>query len=130
MYNFNNQDSGCTSCVMAQPTYQQCNNVVQTYNYQDVPHVTNYHTHTVNNCIKRHINIPTYTASQETVYVDEYVSGAPTYQNQPIYNQGMNQPIYYSNTQYQGNVDTEGFSNQMTQNGFYGYNPMIQPYNM
>ena len=42
----------------------------------------------------------------------------------------MNQPIYYSNTQYQGNVGTEGFSNQMTQPGFYGYNPMIQPYNM
>ena len=38
------------------------------------------HTHVVNNCIKRHINIPTYSASQETVLQDQYVDGAPMYQ--------------------------------------------------
>ena len=27
------------------PTYQQCNQVVQTCNVQEVPHYTNYHTH-------------------------------------------------------------------------------------
>ena len=121
MYNFNNQDSGCTSCVMAQPTYQQCNNVVQTYNYQDVPHVTNYHTHVVNNCIKKHINIPVYSQSSENVYIDEYAQGNPIYQQPVMINNQFNQQqAMMSPNQYQGNVGTEGFSNQMTQPGFYG----------
>lgn len=46
------QESGCgcnSVCPQAYPTYQQCNQVVQTANVQDVPHYTNYHTHAVNN---------------------------------------------------------------------------------
>ena len=46
------QESGCgcnSGCPQAYPTYQQCNQVVQTANVQDVPHYTNYHTHAVNN---------------------------------------------------------------------------------
>jgi hypothetical protein len=92
--------------------------------------------HVVNNCIKRHIAIPTYSTSAENVYVDEYVDGTPMYQ-QPIYNpiagsqcnqmgcgcqtpamntcnmQMMQQPL-----QYQGNVGVE--SPMMQQ-------PMIYP---
>lgn len=41
-------DSGC-GCPTSVPTYQQCNQVVQTCNVEDVPHYTNYHTHAVNN---------------------------------------------------------------------------------
>ena len=75
-----NTSCGCNQgCQIADPTYQKCNQVVQTCNVQDVPHYTNYHTHLVNNCIKRHISVPTYSASQETVLQDQYVDGAPMY---------------------------------------------------
>ena len=63
------------SCPTAMPTSTQCNQVVQTCNVQEVPHYTNYHTHVVNNCIKKHINIPVYSQSSENVLIDEYVQG-------------------------------------------------------
>jgi hypothetical protein len=76
-----NTSCGCNQgCPQAMPTYQQCNQVVQTCNVQDIPHYTNFHTNVINNCIKRHINIPTYSTSQETVFIDQYVDGAPMYQ--------------------------------------------------
>jgi hypothetical protein len=99
--------------------------------------------HVVNNCIKRHIAIPTYSTSAENVYVDEYVDGTPMYQ-QPIYNpiagsqcnqmgcgcqtpamntcnmQMMQQPL-----QYQGNVGVE--SPMMQQPMMYP--GMNMPYN-
>lgn len=41
-----NNSCGCNQgCPQAVPSYQQCNQVVQTCNVQDVPHYTNYHTH-------------------------------------------------------------------------------------
>jgi hypothetical protein len=41
-----NNQCGCNqTCPQASPTYQQCNQVVQTCNVQDVPHVINHHTH-------------------------------------------------------------------------------------
>ena len=40
-------NDGCPSTTPA--TYQQCNQVVQTCNVEDVPHYTNYHTHVVLN---------------------------------------------------------------------------------
>lgn len=90
MMNQNDGSCGCNSgCPVAAPTCQQCNQVVQTCNVQDVPHYTNYHTHVVNNCIKRHINIPTYSTSTENVMINEYVQGQPIYQ-QPIVGQ---QPV-------------------------------------
>lgn len=42
--NPNNNTCGC-GCNNGIPTYQQCNQVVQTCNYEDVPHYMNYHTH-------------------------------------------------------------------------------------
>ena len=48
--NFSGSSCGCgTSCPTSVPTMQQCNQVVQTYNVEDVPHYVNYHTHAVNN---------------------------------------------------------------------------------
>ncbi|MDE6947062.1 MAG: hypothetical protein K2P14_07765 [Anaeroplasmataceae bacterium] len=50
--NFNSCGCGAEqgmSCPKAAPTFQQCNQVVQTCNVEDVPHYTNYHTHAVNN---------------------------------------------------------------------------------
>ncbi len=46
-----NQGScGCNSgCPQSAPTSQQCNQVVQTCNVQDIPHYVNYHTHVVLN---------------------------------------------------------------------------------
>ncbi len=106
------------------PTYQQCNQVVQTCNVEDVPHYTNYHTHVVNNCVKRHINIPTYSTSAENVMINEYVQGQPMVQ-QPMmmYQQPMmyNQPVPQG--QYQGNVGTEGLSQQMPNFGPQGFVP-------
>lgn len=111
---------GC-GCPTVAPTYQQCNQVVHTCNVQDVPHYTNYNTHIVNNCVKRHVNIPTYSTTSENVMVEEYVQGQPMYQGQQVpYNQGqfMN-PGMYPNTGYLGNLP-EG----MTPNG---YNPNMMP---
>ncbi len=107
----NQNDGSCCGCAV--PTCQQCNQVVQTCNVQDVPHYINYHTHVVNNCIKRHINIPTYSTSSENVYIDEYVQGQPLMQ-QPMYAQPMAQPT----------TDTP-FPNY----GPQGYQGMVNPMN-
>lgn len=137
MMNYNEGSCGCnTGCPTAYPTSQQCNQVVQTCNVQDVPHYINYHTHVVNNCIKRHINIPTYSTSAENVMIDEYVQGSPMYAQpmmygQPMYNQGMsmNQQMMYSPNQYQGNIGTEGLQQQMQQTPFQGMANPMNPFN-
>lgn len=93
--------------------------------------------HVVNNCIKRHISIPTYSASTENVYMDEYAQGMPYYQqsymynqntcNQNMFNQGMmNQQMKYSPNQYQGNIGTEGLQQAQYQNP---YTNMVNPMN-
>ncbi len=123
-------DCGCTNggCQISMPTYSSCNQVVQTCNVQDVPHYVNYNTHIVNNCIKRHINIPTYSTTSENVYVDEYVQAQPMYQ-QPMFQQPMyQQPMMYSPNQYQGNVGVEGINQQNWQTP--NMNNQFNPYNM
>lgn len=41
-----NNTCGCEmGYPVAIPSYQQCNQVVQTCNVEDIPHYTNYHTH-------------------------------------------------------------------------------------
>ncbi|MCM1556732.1 MAG: hypothetical protein NC087_04280 [Anaeroplasma bactoclasticum] len=48
--NYNSCGCGCNDgCPTTTPTYQQCNQVVQTCNVEDIPHYTNYHTHVVLN---------------------------------------------------------------------------------
>ena len=108
------------------------------YDYLRQPHV-------VNNCIKRHINIPTYSTSQETVLQNQFVDGMPMYQ-QPVYGQlPMQNPMYGqmmqgnmggcgcnqcnqmmqpNNVQYQGNVGTEPMMQQPLM-----YPNMNAPYN-
>ncbi len=58
------------------PVYCNCINYVcannKTY-YQDVYHPFNNHTHQVNTVVRRHYYVPTYTTSEETVFVDEYL---------------------------------------------------------
>lgn len=104
-------DCGCgcndgIGCAPTYPTYQNCNQVVQTYNVQDVPHYVNYNTHVINNCIKRHVNVPTFTQTSENVMINQYVDQMPFFQ--PMYNQGFHNPNLgyngYMNNQYQGNV--------------------------
>lgn len=128
-----NQNScGCeSSCPNAVPTYQQCNQVVQTYNVEDVPHYTNYHTHIINNCIKRHINVPTYSQSAENVLINEYAQAAPMYNQGMMYNQPMmpnQQGMMYNPNQYQGNVGTEEFQQPM-QNPYQNMMNNMNPFN-
>ena len=120
--NYYGKSCGCnTSCPQSCPTYQTCNQVVQTANVEDVPHYINYNTHVINNCIKRHINIPTYSTSSENVMINEYAQAAPMYQQPVMYNQYYQQQMYSPN-QYQGNVGTEGYNKQ--------YNPFQQMSNL
>ncbi len=106
----NNNNCGCCNQM---PYYNQ---VLNTCNVEMIPHYTNYHTTHVNNCIKRHVNIPVFTESYETVFTNEYVEGNPIY-----YPYGYNNPIlnnynYNSNDNYLGNVSTN--PNLKTFNGY------------
>ena len=86
------------------------------------------HPHVVNNCIKKHINIPVYSQSSENVLIDEYVQGQPIYQQPVMFNQNMiNQQMVYSPNQYQGNVANEGLQQQMPYQGFTAPN-FMNPY--
>ena len=40
-----------------------------------MPYYVGYNTHVVNNVVRRHIQIPVYSQSQETVYFDEWQNG-------------------------------------------------------
>lgn len=51
---------------------QTVNQVVNKCFVEDVPYYVNYHTHCVNNVVRRHIQVPTYSTSEETVYYDEW----------------------------------------------------------
>ena len=84
--------------------------------------------HVINNCIKKHINIPVYSQSSENVYLDQYVEGMPIYQQPVMYNQNMmNGQMAYNPNQYQGNVGTEGFNQQL--NPFQQMPNMMTPFN-
>lgn len=54
---------------------QGCGQVLQQTCAVDMPYYVNYNTHVVNNVIRRHIQIPVYTQTQETVYIDEWQTG-------------------------------------------------------
>lgn len=88
------------------------NQVVNTCNVEMIPHYTNYHTTHVNNCIKRHVNIPVFTESYETVVTNEYVEGNPIYYPYGFNNQNLNP---YNNN-YIGNVSTN--PNMNAYNGY------------
>ena len=51
--------------------------------------------HVINNCVKRHVNVPTYSTSAENVLINEYVQGVPMYQQPMMYNQPMIQNPYF-----------------------------------
>jgi hypothetical protein len=52
-----------------------CNQVVQKQFVEEMPYYVDYHTHIVNNVVRKHIQIPVYSQSQETVYFDEWQMG-------------------------------------------------------
>ena len=52
-----------------------CNQVVQQTCAVDIPYYVNYNTHVVNNVVRRHIQIPVYSQTQQTVYFDEWQPG-------------------------------------------------------
>lgn len=57
-------------------------NVVNKYFYQDVAVPVNYHTHVINNVVKRYHGVPYCTYSEETVYLDECPCSQYGQQNQ------------------------------------------------
>ncbi len=81
----NNRPCGCNQ-PMPEMYY---NNIVKKCYVEEVPHVVNYNTHVVNECVKKHITIPKYTTTEETVCIDEY----ETSPCQPIFEQNLQQPI-------------------------------------
>ena len=69
-------------CAMGQqymaPGYMTqggCGQVLQQTCAVDMPYYVNYNTHVVNNVVRRHIQIPVYTQTQQTVYFDEWQTG-------------------------------------------------------
>ena len=111
--NFMGKNYGSCGCPTAQPTFEQCKQIIQTCNVEEVPHYINYHTHVVNNMVKKHINIPTYSMSEENILI-EYPAAqaiAMPYMPYPAMTGCQNtyqQPMYGGQmTQYQGNVGTD-----------------------
>ena len=129
--NFIGSNTGCgCKCPTAQPTYEQCKQIVQTCNVEEIPHYINYHTHIVNNHVKKHINVPTYSMSEENIILNEY----PIAQVAPIpympYQTGtcgqttmpyQQQMVQGQMAQYQGNVGTEPMPFQTPTQAPYNY---------
>ena len=110
-----NNTCGCNqgSCPQTLPTYQQCNQVIHVCNVEEIPHYIDFHTHVVNDCVKKHINVPTYSTSMENVLINEYpqAQGAMPYMPyQPIYGNQM----FGNVDQYQGNVGVNPSPSQMS----------------
>lgn len=66
---------GCGCNNMMPQVLPSCNQVVQKCFVEDMPYYVGYNTHVVNNVVRRHIQIPVYSQSQETVYFDEWQNG-------------------------------------------------------
>ena len=69
--------SGMNTMAMMNQQYMQpgCNQVVEQTCAVDMPYYVNYNTHVVNNVVRRHIQIPVYSQTQQTVYFDEWQQG-------------------------------------------------------
>ena len=69
--------SGMNTMAMMNQQYMQpgCNQVVEQTCAVDMPYYVNYNTHVVNNVVRRHIQIPVYSQTQQTVYFDEWQTG-------------------------------------------------------
>ncbi len=102
----NPKPCGC-GCTPIAP--EMCyNNVVKKCFVEEVPHVVNYNTHVVNECVKKHITVPKYTTTEETVYIDEYetLPYQMQYPMQPIQQpqnqipQGMQMPNMFNPFQF------------------------------
>lgn len=88
---YKNMNNGCNmgcnmGCMNNCPGDQNYCNVVNKCFVEEIPHTINYHTHVVNTCVKKHIYIPKYTQSEETVIVNECCGN----QYQSLYDNQMN----------------------------------------
>ncbi len=99
------------------PTYNTCCNVVGTCYVEEIPQYTNHHTHVINTCVRRYVNIPTFTTDEEMVYKDEYVNCMPSCACG--YNPCMNQQM--ANTQMTNQFD---MNQQMPNNTMNTQQPM------
>ena len=73
-YMYQPNTCGCGG-QMQMPMQSNCNQVVQKCFVEEMPYYVGYNTHVVNNVVRRHIQIPVYTQTQETVYMDEWQTG-------------------------------------------------------
>lgn len=91
---YSNMNSGCC----CKKPNDSCKIINKCF-LEEIPQYYNCHTHVVNNCIKRHINIPVYSQDEETVIHNQCVNGNPMYtQNmnqQPFFNQMNNNPFMF-----------------------------------
>lgn len=70
-----NQQQNMNNMNQQQKMASPYSNVINRYYYQDVAVPVNYHTHVVNNCVKRYHPVPCCTYSEETVYLDDPCCG-------------------------------------------------------
>ena len=68
-------NDGCGCGNMMPTVTPSCNQVVQKCFVEEIPYYVGYNTHVVNSVVRRHIQIPVYSQSQETVYFDEWQTG-------------------------------------------------------
>ena len=70
MYQTYTENTGC-GCNNQLPLLQgPCCTQTKTFS-QYIPQPVNYHTHTINTVIRKRYVVPTYSNSEETVFVDE-----------------------------------------------------------
>lgn len=119
MNNFNIGQS--SPCCNSASTYSNCCQTVNKCFYEDVPHYVNHHTHVVNNCIKRHYVVPTYSTDEETVYIDENVQQPMYYQ--PVQNAQAVQPEMTNFNNTATNQVPNGFFNPQATAINPGFNP-------
>ncbi len=115
--------------------YPGFNNVFQTCEYEDIPNYVNYHTHMINNQIKRHVNIPTFSNSCETRVFHEY-DPMMQFMNIGPSCGGYNQPMY-ANQEFMNNQqpsfmnpsNNQPFYNQqMSNEGMNNFNNFFVPF--
>lgn len=101
-------------------------NYIKKVNFSWIMQVVLNHPHVVNNCVKRHVNIPTYSTSGENVFINEYVQGAPMYGGPYMYNQPMmfNQNPYM---QQEPNMQNPTFDTNVTNSNYQGYQGNVNP---
>lgn len=92
--------------------YPMFNCNLETCAVEEIPNYVNFHTHTIHNQIKRHVNVPVYSNSCETRVIHEF-DGCQNFMNMYQNPMGMNQNYPNDETNFYNNMnnDMPGFGN-------------------